>query len=115
MEQFARCAGCKQPWFWFWLWLKLKSAKPLAVNSAKIAWHVQNRPHKAFMTWKHQSFDPYGENEMVQQDFARCAGCKQPWFWYWLWLKLKSAKPLAINSAKGKWHGMSKISHTGLS
>jgi hypothetical protein len=51
-----------------WLWLK--SAKLLASNdSAKRAWHVQNQPHRAFITWQHHSLDPYGGNEKVQQWF----------------------------------------------
>jgi hypothetical protein len=25
-----------------------------------MAWRVQNQPHRAFMTWKHDSLDPYG-------------------------------------------------------
>jgi hypothetical protein len=58
-----------------------KSAKLLAGNSAKRAWHVQNQPHRALITWQHHSFDPYGGDEMVQQCFPFCAGCKQRWFW----------------------------------
>jgi hypothetical protein len=52
-----------------WLWLK--SAKLLASNdSVKRAMHIENQPHRAFITWQHHSLDPYGGNEMVQQWFS---------------------------------------------
>jgi hypothetical protein len=49
-------------------------------RSAKRTWHVQNQPHRAFITLQHHSLDPYGRNEMGQQCHAFYASCKQPWF-----------------------------------
>jgi hypothetical protein len=92
-------------------WLSPKSAKLVASNSAKKAWHVQNQPHRAFITWQeYHPLEPYGGNEMVQQWFFLVCWVQRTLVLALLWLK--SAKLLASNSAKKAWHGMSKISLT---
>jgi hypothetical protein len=46
---FLGVLGAKNLGFGYWLWPK--SAKLLAINSAKRAWHVQNQTPIASITW----------------------------------------------------------------
>jgi hypothetical protein len=55
--------------------------RTFASSSDKSTWHVQNQSNRAFSTLYHNSLDPCGGNEMVQQCHAWCAGCKQSWYW----------------------------------
>jgi hypothetical protein len=64
-----------------WLWLK--SAKLLTSDdSDNRSLHINNQPHRAFITWQHHSLDPYGGNAMVQQ--WSFSGYIQPWIWFGL-------------------------------
>jgi hypothetical protein len=79
-QQFSWCADSKQPWFW--PGSELKSAKLFGQRQCQEGMTCPKSATQSLQNiWQHHSMDPCGGNEMVQQQFSWCAGCKRPWFW----------------------------------
>ena len=89
-----------------WLWLK-SSVKLLAQRQCQEGMACPKSDMQSLHNMQHHSLDPYGGNEMVQQCFHWCDGCKQPWFW----LGSVQILPNFCPATEPRRHGMSKIRH----